>query len=307
MRCRGVRKRLIEYLDGGLSENEQGEVGKHIEECERCLELSRKLEKSGDSLSILGDPVQLPEEASGKILRNLRHEFAIKEPPGKLSLIFSSKRSTAIAGAAAVILLLVVVVGGITIGIGSRDWRQSAREVSNLTTMETEKTSAETEILGVTKSGAADKAQTTPPGVTSKPAPQARVTSADYNEKTLKDTVDGMELIDQFSSIYTMSDAINLKKEYTSILAAGFSSQNQDGELLKSMIDFVSSGETAILPCVAERATFEGQNAFIICLVAPTRTGEEVSLSRVEIWVLSPERYTTDPNTSLINWQQFDE
>lgn len=302
-----MRKSLIEYLDGGLSEAERRDIGRHIEECPKCLELAGKLETSTGSLSTLKHPVTLPGASSESILRNLRHEIAIKEPPGKLAVMFSSGRGAAIAGAAAVVLLLVVVFGGITISLTSRNWRQPSGEVSNLATKTAEEKESETDILSVTESGPEDQSREALPSGTSRPDPEVKITAADYNAQTLKDNIDNLELIDKFSSGYTMSDAINLKKEFTSQLAAGFTSQSQDGELLRSMIDFVSTGETVLLPCYAEKASFSGQNAFIICLVAPTRTGESLKLSRVEIWVLSPEMYVSNPNTSLLNWQQIDE
>ena len=71
MRCRKVRKSLLEYERGTLSEKQGREVEAHLEGCPDCAALAVKLEFSREALSPL-EPVAIPEDASGRILASLR-------------------------------------------------------------------------------------------------------------------------------------------------------------------------------------------------------------------------------------------
>ncbi|MBN1289981.1 MAG: zf-HC2 domain-containing protein [Actinobacteria bacterium] len=308
MRCRGVRNRLTEYRDGGLSEEERLEVGRHIDSCPECTVLLRRLEKSSEALS-RAQPAFLSESASERILHNLRHEFAVHEPAGGLSRIFSSKRALATAGAAVIILAAVVVAGGITFNAVSTRYRDSGQEIQTLESR-TAADSAEGESANILKTDSENTTEVELPlseekAAARKPLPQVRITSADYTDVTFKDTVENLDLRKQIAGSYGMSDAVNLKKEFTSLLVDEFTKQNESGELLGNMIEYISTGQPALLPYYVEKAFFTGRQAIIICLAGPVRTGDSGKLSRTEIWVLDPGSFTSNPDGSLIHFMQY--
>ncbi|MBN2167877.1 MAG: zf-HC2 domain-containing protein [Actinobacteria bacterium] len=308
MRCRGARKRLTEYLDGGLSEEERLDVGKHIGSCPECTALLKRIEQSSDALSQL-EPELLSETASEKILHNLRHEFAIHEPAGKLSMFFSSGRAIAIAGTTAVVLAAVVIAGGIAFNAVSSRYKDSGQEIQTLES-KTAVDSAEGQPGKILKTGSdyspdEDRSISEEQALTQKPMPQVQITANDYTDLTFKDVIENLDLRKQISESYGMSEAVNLKKEFTSILMDEFMKQNENGELLGNMIEYVGADQVALLPYYVEKAFFTGRQAIIICLAGPVRTGDSGKLSRTEIWVLDPELFTSNPDGSLINFMQY--
>lgn len=311
MRCRIARKRLIEYLDGGLTASERTDLEKHMESCNGCAKVLKKLELSGDTLSS-AQPVELTKEASERILHNLRHQFAIKEPSSRLSRLFGSRRAVAIAGATAVILFAVVVVGGITAIFVSDSFEESSREVSVLETKSAED-SAEgaTEILST---GAEDTSSKSLEGegfaaeeqaLSELLRPVVVISQTDYTDASLRAMIENLELRKQIEKYYTLVDALDLKRENTEILVTEFAGQGEDGEILGNIMEYITKGESALLPYYVEKALYGGRQVLYICLAGPPRTGDSNNLTRTEIWVIDPAVYPTNPDGSLVNFMQY--
>ena len=291
MDCRRVRKSLMDYVDGRLSETRRGEVGRHLESCENCSALAEKLTTSASALSGLA-PVKMPQEASRRVIGALKS-------PGKAAhagRFFRSPRALAAAGTAALVLVALVVVGVFTLGGPGKKSQLSKSAQQSLA------------------AGAAEKSQTSPelsvmPGTT--PAsvdtlvlPVANITENNYDQDSIKKMAENLEVKNKFAERYSASDVNNLRESYTRKLASDFTDLGGDGAMLEAMISYVQSAKPVLLPCYVEKAQFAGETVYIIGLCGQSRGDDSKKLTRTEFWALNPDKFESDPEASLVWWGQ---
>src|SRR5450830_723916 len=287
MRCRKVRKSLLEYERGTLPEERALEIEAHLEGCPDCAWLAAKLELSRDALSPI-EPVTIPAEASGRILASLRRAT----PPRKRPLLERLRSPLALAFGAAVaaVLIAVVVVVGLKTGGGLHEESISRKTTtgksSDLTVPANEEEKFEQSTTGGPTTGG--------------PLPLVKFTANDYTPDSLRLASDDLQVKKDFASAYTMSDAINLAHGYTRQAAEDFANLGRDAPLLESMFTYITSGEPTLLPCYVERARFQGKDCWIILLAGPPRTGGSVKLTRTEAWVMDPVKFAENPDAGVV-------
>lgn len=291
MDCRRAKKSMMEYTDGGLSGGGRGEVGRHLESCRDCAALAEKLSMSASALGSLGR-VRMPEESSARVLAAIGSPEKGAKPAG--SGFFRSPRVIATAGMiAAVLVALAIVVGLYT---GDRPGRQEV--VTERTVPATQASSpAATHGLNTQK----DFSSNAPASLV---MPVASVTANNYNQDSIKNMAENLDVKKKFAERYTLSDAINMRVDFIQKLADEFVGVGGDGPMLEAMISYVQSTEPVLLPCYAEKALFSDRSVYIIALCGPPRSGATKELTRTEFWAFNPEKFTTNPELSLVWWGQ---
>lgn len=283
MRCRKVRKSLLEYEGGTLPEKQGREVEAHLEGCPDCAAFAAKLEFSREALSPL-EPVSIPEGTSGRILASLRQATPRKRP--WLELLRSPRVITAGAVVAAVLIAVVVVVG---LRTGGGPQQESiSRKTTPGKSSDTAGPAAEAEKLESTGGPAAA------------PLPLIKFTTNDYTPDSLRLAFDNLQVKKEFADAYTMSDAINLDQGFIRKAAEDFANLGGDAPLLEAMFIYITSGEPTLLPCYVERARFQGKDCWIILLAGPPRSGDSVKLTRTEAWVMDPVKFSQNPDSGVV-------
>ena len=70
MKCRGVRDRLSEYVDGELPDPQQAAIAAHLEVCARCREEAEGFRRAGEALRTLS-AVEVAPDLTGDLHRRL--------------------------------------------------------------------------------------------------------------------------------------------------------------------------------------------------------------------------------------------
>lgn len=295
MKCRKVQKSLIEYTEGGLPEERREATGAHLEGCAECSACAAKLEFSRAALTGL-QPVAIPDAAANRVLESIRGAITAKRhrPVGLLR----SPRALALAAGAAALIIGVAVVVGISTGNHIKEKRgetgfveESARP-GTATAPDQEKPPG-----AVTQKESKDLV---PQSLGTVPVPLAKVTANDYTPESLKGMFDTLGVKKEFASRYTMGDAINLRRSYEDKVAGDFVNLGLDAPLLEAMFSYITAGEPVMLPCYVEKARFKGQGVWILALSAPPRGSESVKLTRTEIWVMNPDKFPANPDSSVV-------
>jgi hypothetical protein len=204
---------------------------------------------------------------------------------------FLQRPSTlAVAGTAAAILVAVAVVVGIYTGPSSAP-----------TTVSDVSEKAGTSSPGLS-TPAVMSGEALAPGMARMglPTPVVKVSDTNYDGESLRTMFEDLDVKKQYSANYSMGDAVQLRGDYTDNAALEFQEMGGDGGMYEAMVSYITSSEPVMLPCYLEKALFTGQAAYIIGLAAPSRSGESKNLNRVEVWVMSPEKFTVNPNTSIL-------
>ncbi len=284
MRCRKVRKSLLEYERGTLSEERVKATEAHLEGCPDCAALAVKLEFSRDALSPL-EPVAIPEDASGRILASLR-----QVTPRKRSWVelLRSPRAVTVGAVVAAVLIAVVVVVGLRTGGGPTTVTKTSKG-SDLTAPASEAEKLEQSTTSGPSTGG--------PGG---PLPLVKFTTNDYTPDSLRLAFDNLQVKKDFASAYTMSDSVNLAEGFTRKAAKDFANLGGDAPLLEAMFTYITSGEPTLLPCYVERARFQGKDCWVILLAAPPRSGGSVKLTRTEAWVMDPLKFSQNPDAGVV-------
>ena len=291
MDCRRVRKSLMDYVDGGLSEARRKEVSRHLKSCEDCSTLAEKLTASASALSTLA-PEKMSQGASRRVLG------ALESPAKAIPVVgfFRSPRALAAAGAAAAVLVaLAIVVGVFTLG-GPGKKPQLSKSAQKKQAAGTAEDQASSEQNYMQTTGSAPAATLV--------LPVAKITENNYDQDSAKAMAENLEVKNKFADRYSMSDAINLRVSFTKKLADDFSTLGGDGAMLEAMISFIQSTEPVLLPCYVEKAQFAGENVYIVGLCGPPRGGDVKKLTRTEFWAFNPDEFASDPEASLAWWGQ---
>ncbi|MGB7971184.1 MAG: zf-HC2 domain-containing protein [Candidatus Deferrimicrobiaceae bacterium] len=106
MECTRTQDMLSSYLDGDLSDREQGEIAGHIRQCSRCAEEERALR---ETLSLLRN---LPAEAAPpELLKGVKQRIAEKTAVPLWKKVFLPAHIKIPLEAAAVVLVFLLVYG----------------------------------------------------------------------------------------------------------------------------------------------------------------------------------------------------
>jgi len=284
MRCRKVRKSLLEYEEGTLSEKRVKAIEAHLDGCPDCAELATKLEFSGEVLSPL-EPVAIPEDASGRILASLRQAAPRKKSRVEM---LRSPRAVTVGAVVAAVLIAVVVVVGLRTGGGPTTVTKTSKG-SDLTAPANKAEELEKSTTGGPTTGG--------PGG---PLPLVKVTANDYTPDSLRLAFERLQVKKEFAGAYTMSDAVNLAQGFTMKIADDFATLGRDAPLLESMFSYIMKGEPTLLPCYVENARFQGKETWIILLAGPPRTDASVKLTRSETWVMDPVKFAQNPDAGVV-------
>ena len=285
MRCRKVRKSLLEYEEGTLCEKLGREIEAHLDGCPGCAALAAKLKLSRNALSS-AEPVTIPEEASKRILASLRTATPRHRPWTEL---LRSPRAIGFGAAVTAVLIAVVVVVGLKTGGGP--------QTENISTKTT--TSKDSGFYTPSQEGEKLEESAVLPAAGA-PMPLVKFTANDYTPDSLRLASDDLQVKKDFASAYTMSDAMNLAQVYARQAAEDFSNLGGDAPLLEAMFSYITKGEPALLPCYIERARFQGKDCTIILLACPPRSGGSVKLTRSETWVMDPVKFSQNPDSGVI-------
>lgn len=305
MSCRRVRKELIEYADGELEAAGRQVIQEHLETCEECREAFDKLALSRKALSSLETP-SLSDAASRRILRAMRQQApdAAGSKPGFLR----SRTAMGVAATAAMVVIAFAVVFGIYAG------RRTAEDDATVSRNEVLEESAEKGDMSVPATFApetiserlqdGEDAAPGTEGIGSRPSPVVLASARDYDQNSLRQMCDGLEVRKEYANDYSLVDAINLNESFMDMIVDEAADSGLDAPMVEAMMTYVSVGEPSLLPCYVEKARFTGEPVLILGLSGPPRGGESLRLSRMEVWVLSPERFSADPSTSIVHWTQ---
>ena len=130
--------------------------------------------------------------------------------------------------------------------------------------------------------------------------PVVRVTANDYTPEALRATFEKLPVRREFAQRYTMSDAVNLCESFKRKAGEDFTALGQDGAVLEAMITYTEQGEPILLPCYMEKAKYQGQPVWIIGLAAPLRSGKSVNLTRMDVWVMNPDKFVENPDSGVV-------
>jgi hypothetical protein len=278
-------------MEGGLSSSRREEMGRHLEVCGECSSIAEKLVLSASALGSM-EPFLMPKEVSERVLEHIRTpEKAARRAGG----FFHSPRVIATAGVVTAALVAVAVLVGVFTADrqGTEQLTRRAAPTQSISAPGFENQGGQNEPGGATEESLG------PP-----PLPVATITANNYNEDSIRDMADGLDVKNKFAERYSLSDAINLRSVFIQKIADEFVDVGGDGPMLEAMITFIQATEPILLPCYAERALFSGQTVYIIALSAPPRSGATKKLTRVEFWALNPEKFAANPDTSLVWWGQ---
>ncbi|MHB8895930.1 MAG: anti-sigma factor family protein [Candidatus Geothermincolia bacterium] len=296
MSCRRFRKSLIEYSDGRLDEARTAKIEGHLDSCEGCRQAVQMLSLSRLALSTL-EAVRMPAAAGDRVASNLaaygRNDRTAPRPaPSRFSFLWSP-RTLAAAGAGVAILLGIVLVVIAYTGPNSGVKKPLDRLASGTQPVSEGSTPA---------AGASEQknARDVLPSGTAAILPMVKVSQTNYDENSLRSTFDNMELKKQISSSCTMGQAISMGNLFRRKMSDMMVDAGSDGAMLEAMITYLTNSEPVLLPYYAEHAQFTGQRVYIIGLAGPRRMGETTKLCRTEVWVLSPEKFPANPDSSIV-------
>ena len=297
MSCRKVKKSLAGYVDGDLDGKREDEIQEHLDGCPGCRDLAEKLQTSSAALSSLR-PVELSDAASVRILGAVQASGAPRRAmfPGWL------RSPAALAGGACVALLLlcVVVVGVLVVDFGKE------AEGPAPTVMEEKAADVSGTDIAEADPEESDLSRSTTAGFHGPPpTPVVKATSNDYTEESLREMFDNLEVKETYGQRYTMGNSIGLGPSFVDKVTSQFEGLGQDPAVLRSMISYVTVGESTLLTCYVEKALFRGLDVTIIGLCAPPRSGTTTHLTRTEAWVMDPIKFAVSPGTSIVHFLEM--
>jgi len=304
MSCRGAKKSLLDYADGRLPEKEREAVRLHLESCPSCEAAAEKLELSASALSSTRPP-ELGDAASERILANIGREV---RPEGSRAGWWRSQRVLAAGAAVAAVLVAVVVVVGVEIsrntGETERSTTGAAEDQASQSAFKSVLPESAPSVPAATATGQ-NSGSAAPLASVAMPLPAVKASSTDYDQASLRSMVESLPARKQYADAYTMSDAAVLSGTYARKAADDFAHLGQSGPELEAMISYVTASEPVLLTCYVESALFGGRPVWVIGLAAPPRNGSSVKLSRTEVWVLDPARFTSDPDSSIVFFLEY--
>ena len=297
MNCRRFRKSLIDYADGSLPSARADAVRDHLESCEECRGALEELTLSSSALATLST-VKMPEASAEKVLRTLRTSVDSAGQAGRLStfrpsVLWSPRVLAGVGTAAAVIIALLVVVmvysGG---GVPSPTLTRTSNDQAGKTST--------TPGTTVSTSPGEQKTQQALPSGTAAIMPVVKVSNNNYDDTKLRTTFESMEVKKEIAKRYSITHAITMGTMFRRKMADMMVEQGQDGACLEAMIVYLTQSEPVLLPYYAERAQYLGQGVFIIGFAGPRRTATTGMLTRTEIWVMNPDKFTSSPDSSIV-------
>ena len=297
MSCRGVRKSILEYVDGTLPAGEQGAVRLHLESCASCAGIAGRLELSGRALASM-EPPTMDEAASERVLASVMGRRDASPAKSFGTWLRSRQALTVGAAVAAVVVALSIFVavgfnGGKQAGPGELEERAASGTASDATEPGAEQApAASAQKEAYMLDGAVEPG---PP-----PLPVVTTSTTDYTPDSLRAMVEALPVRKEYAESYTMGDAAVLGSTFAKKAADEAAGHGMDGAELEAMISYITASEPVLLTCYVEEAAFGGRGAWIIGFAAPPRTGEGVNLSRTEVWVMDPARFPDNPDGSII-------
>ena len=302
MRHAKIKKLLSEYMDGYLRPDKARMVEGHLATCPSCRETKDELEVAVKACGEL-PWVEMPLEVETSILEMIREEESIARRRSRL--LSRLPRPAIVAAGAGVVsaIIAVVLVISLTGGGGEVALREAEKpeEKGAVTTEEASPTfpMEAPPTMGL-KQNLLNLASGLGQAVGVIPQPVVAKTDNDYDQSSIRDLAEQLPVHHLVATEYTMADAINLGREFLSLILEQLPSMGEQNATLESMVKFITKEEPVALPVYAEKAKFQGKDAWIIGLAAPPRSGDSNDLSRLEIWVLNPESFSQDPNSSIL-------
>lgn len=299
MSCRRFRKSLAEYADGTLSGGRADEVRAHVESCAECKASVEKMALARSALSSL-TTVKMPEASAGRVLQTLRSSVqgaapAVSAAPSRLGFLWSPRVLAGVGTAAALVIALLVVVmvysgGGPTTTVTRNGFTydQTSGEAPTTPAAATSTSPGEQKTQAVVPTGVASI------------MPVVKVSNDNYDDAKLRSTFDSMEVKKEIARRYSITHAITMGSLFRRKLADMMCENGQDGACLEAMIIYLTNTEPVLLPYYAEKAQYLGQGVFIIGFAGPRRTGNTGMLTRTEIWVMNPDKFTSSPDSSIV-------
>jgi anti-sigma factor RsiW len=296
MSCRRFRKSLVEYADSRLEGGKEEALLSHLQTCEGCTGDLAKLQLSRAALSSLGN-FEMPAAATERVAATIRNTAQAAPERSRFSRAIdsmSTPRNLGTAGAAVAAVLAIAIVVLAYTGGG----RESAL---NRKPAETTAPASATDVNGASNK----QAYSGVPSLAATIMPAVKVSKNNYDDGSLRQTFDDMEIRKKIATDYGMIQAISLCDLYRRKVADMMVDAGEDGAMLEAMISYITSSEAVLLPYYAEHALYSGQPVFIIGLAGPRRTGQSTRLTRTEIWVMSPEKFaSSSPETSIVYFME---
>lgn len=295
MSCHRFKKTLVEYSDGRLDAAGVEKVESHIASCNACRQAADMLALSRSALADLS-PVSMPEEASSRVSATLasvaRGEKKAPDAGGRFSFMWSP-RTLAAAGTGVAILLGIMLVVIAYTGPPKAERKAADGGFTSVTSAPAARgTTPETLEESIAKGAL--------PSTAAMILPVVKKSQNNYDENTLRSTIEDLDIKDQVEANCTMGHAISLGGPFKRKMADMMVDAGCDGAMLEAMITYLTTSEPVLLPYYAENALFTGQNVYIIGFAGPRRMGETTKLSRTEVWVMSPEKFSASPDSSIV-------
>ena len=299
MRHAKIKKLLTEYVDGGLRPDRARMVEDHLATCPSCREIKDELEFAVRACGELPE-AEMSLEVETSIREMIREEASgAKRRSRSFSLLSRPAIIAAGAGVASAIIAVVLVVS--LTGGGGQITQRDTEELTEKGTAaeapipaESEKATSredlKTSIVELMKRA----------GEAAGISPVVTQSDTDYNQSSIQELAEGMPIHQEVATEFTMTDIFNKGSEFLNIILDELTSGGAQPSTLESMINFITKEEQMSLPVYVEKAKFQGKNAWIIGLAAPSRSGDTTNLNRLEVWVLDPDSFAQDPNSSIL-------
>ncbi|MDD5747751.1 MAG: hypothetical protein PHP64_01645 [Actinomycetota bacterium] len=306
MNCRKARRLLVDFEKKKLKGKTEDDLLLHIKDCQRCMSLCRKLETSSLALSEVTSE-KIPEGTAANILEAIQERKG-NETREKHKRPFLSLKNLTTAGAVA-ILVAVAIVAGISL-------MEKPAEKASFSTQE-EKSTKQGKVPSKYAEEEAPRSHdfVSTPGSTEKIfEPLVKITDNNYNKDTLREFFDKSALRKEIAKRFTVASAITLRANFEQEIIDKFLDIQSEGNpkdiasqaaLTQVIMSYLISGEPVQLPVYLEYAKFNGENAVIIGLAGPRFGSKSNRLKRFDVWVLAPQRFLTNRDSSIMFFLQF--
>ena len=137
MKCKEVESYIIDYLDNNLEKTKKDNIEKHLESCERCLDMVKDYKKILDTMETAGSEPEQPDESLRVNFYHMLHtETRKQQKTMKLKTADRMKFTSLpyLKYAAGVALL----IAGTIIGMFLNDIIYKSKETVHLTELESE-------------------------------------------------------------------------------------------------------------------------------------------------------------------------
>lgn len=298
MNCHRARKSLIKYKEGKLSPERHKEMEEHLASCGGCASIAEKLERADRALSSL-ERMEPTDAASDRMLNTLRETGRAKRAV-PFGLLRSPQTIGIAAGVAAVLVAVVIFVGLYT---GDTTKKQGTQTTAVGKVAEDQAATPDSSKLGITTTPSGEKSMAWIPNASAinvAPPPVVTITETNYTPETVRLMFDSLATRKALAQQHTMVDAIDLGPGYTRKAVDDFMKLGGDGPVCEAMISYATAAQPALLPYYVEKALFNGQEAIIIGLAGPPRSGDDVKLTRTEVWVMNPQKFAANPDSGLL-------